>query len=139
MAGLFIVSYQIGDAKPGAPLFHVNLSVNTVDRTVGGSGQVTQATNPPLNIHVSALHGEYNYLTVQPNESHILVVAKGEVAHNFPPPAIGTILLPVELRLVLSHDWKTGTAYYKYPNVEGKQVTVENAPVKAVTPELLTP
>ena len=128
--GLFPVSYEIGGNMPGAPLFKVNLVVFTPARTVNGAGHITQATNPPLDVQTS-LFGQYTYMTVMPNNSHILVTALGHPTTLGP----GTPVSPpnVQLRMVLSSDWKSGTANYEYLGSNRQWHRVDNAPVKLVT------
>lgn len=128
--GLFPVSYEIGGNMPGAPLFRVNLVVFTPAKTVHGAGHISQATNPPLSVN-TILSGQYTYMTVMPNNSHILVTATGHPVALGP----GTPVLPpnVQLRMVLSSDWKSGTANYEYQDSNHHWHTIDNAPVKLVT------
>ena len=113
--GLFLANYQIGESIPGGIIFQTHFVVDAVNKTVSGYGSITQATNPPLDIKTE-LKGDYTYMTVMPNQSHILITAQGYPNFQFPKGAgIGPVILPnVELRMVLSSDWKTGTASYKY-------------------------
>jgi hypothetical protein len=132
--GLFIASYEIGGHMAGAPLFRVNFSVYTPGETVSGIGHITQATNPPLNIGTN-LHGQYTYMCVMPKSCHILVTATGYPIIKWPPfGGIGPVLLPnTELKVVLTEDWKSGTATYKYVDNEGNWQEVTDAPVKMVS------
>jgi hypothetical protein len=134
MTGLFIVSYEIGGNMPGAPLFKVNFSVFTPGETVNGIGHITQATNPPLDIATN-LSGQYTYMCVMPERCHILVTATGHPIIKWPQGGgIGPVIPPnVELRMVLSEDWKSGTANYKYQDSSGKWDEVTNVPVKMVS------
>ncbi|MGD8782762.1 MAG: DUF1842 domain-containing protein [Ignavibacteria bacterium] len=113
--GLFPVCYRIGGNMPGAPTFNVHLMVYTPDKRVNGFGEITQAISPPLEVPTHIL-GSYTYMTVMPDITHILVTATGYPPIQWPPhggigPAIPS---NVELRMVLSNDWSTGTAQYKY-------------------------
>ena len=73
--GLFPVSYRIGTGAPGAQSLALHLLVSTPDTKVNGTAAITQATNPPLDVH-SDVWGEYTYLTVMsPGVSKILVTA----------------------------------------------------------------
>lgn len=131
--GLFIATYNIGTGLDGAPNFHLGLAVNTVDKTVSGSGRITQAVNPPLDVR-SNLNGTFTYMTVMPKQTHILVVATGTPAIQWPPGGgIGPVLLPnVHLRMVLDSEWKSGTAYYKYQDEDGEWHELNDVPVKLV-------
>ncbi len=131
--GLFIVSYEIGGNMPGAPLFKVNFSVYTAGKILSGSGHITQATNPPLDIGTH-LHGQYSYMCVMPQTCHILVTATGyPIEHLSPLFGPGPVLpANIELRMVLNEDWKSGTANYKYIDNEGNWNEITDAPVKIV-------
>ncbi|MEW6734634.1 MAG: DUF1842 domain-containing protein [Acidobacteriota bacterium] len=130
--GLFVVSYDIGTDLIGAPLFKLHLSVYTPNKTVTGTGRITQTTNPPLDI-ATRVQGEYTYMTVMPNKSHILVTAVGYPIINWPAHAgIGPVIPPnVELRMVLEDNWSSGRAMYRYL-VDGSWHEVTDAPVKSV-------
>lgn len=136
--GLFIVSYEVGGTMPGAPLFKINLSVYTPDETVSGMGQITQAVNPPLDIG-TRLHGQYTYMCVMPQSCHILVTATGYPPIQWPQGGgIGPVIpANVDLRMVLTDDWKTGTANYKYLDASGTWHEIKDAPVKQVQGELV--
>jgi hypothetical protein len=131
--GLFLACYQIGGNQPGAPLFAVQLSVYTPGEKLSGFGRITQATNPPLDL-ATKLEGDYMYMTVMPNESHILVVATGYPPLDWPPHGgLGPVIPPnVQLRMVLTADWKGGTANYQYRAGDGSWRSVANAPVRSV-------
>jgi hypothetical protein len=129
--GLFPVCFEIGGNMPGAPRFRVNLVVFTPVKTVHGAGHITQATNPPLNIH-TILSGHYTYMTVMPNNTHILVTAMGHQIGGGGPG--GPVMPPnVQLRMVLSKDWKSGTADYEYLGSNHQWHQVHQAPVKLVS------
>jgi hypothetical protein len=57
-AAAFPTCYRIGTGLPGAPTLTVQWVVSTIHQTVSGVGTVTQAVNPPLNLHVN-MHGHY--------------------------------------------------------------------------------
>jgi hypothetical protein len=132
--GLFIACYEIGTGKPGAQLFSVNLGVYTPEETVSGSGLITQTTNPPLKISVH-LVGQYTYMCVMPKNCHILVTLNGYPIVKWPSlGGAGPVLQAVvELRMVLTDDWKSGTATYSYVDASGNKHEVKNVPVKQVT------
>ncbi len=131
--GLFPVCYEIGGDMPGAPLFKVSLTVYTPGKSVSGHGVITQATNPPLKVETK-LQGDFTYMTVMPKNVHILVVATGyPILHWSHHAGIGPVIGPnVNLRMVLTEDWKSGTANYQYLDANGNWVNIENAPVKIV-------
>lgn len=131
--GLFIASYAIGGEMPGAPLFKLNLSIYTPGETVSGIGHITQAVNPPLDIATN-LHGQFTYMCVMPHICHVLVTATGYPVIKWPHGGgIGPVIpANSELRMVLSDDWKSGTANYKYMDNEGSWHEITNAPVQII-------
>ena len=125
--GLFLASYTIASNNLEAPVFAVSLAVNTVDKAIDGAGRITQPLiNPPLDLR-TRLHGSYTSMTVMPDRSHILVVLSGEGAIGTTTTLTGT---NVELRMMLSSDWSSGTASYSYVNQRGAWVEVSNVAVR---------
>jgi hypothetical protein len=131
--GLFLACYEIGGDMPGAPLFKLNLGVYTPAETVSGIGHITQAISPPLDIGTK-LEGKYTYMCVMPKSCHILITATGHPMIKWPQGAgIGPVIPPnVDLRMVVTEDWKSGTANYNYCDDQGKWHEITNAPVKLV-------
>lgn len=132
-AGLFIACYEIGGDKAGAPTFKVNLSVYTPEKTVSGIGVIDQAVNPPLHI-TSSLHGTFTYMCVMPKNCHIQVRLTGHPVISWHQiNGIGPVIpANVEFIMVLTEDWKSGSANYSYLDKNGKWHEIENAPVKLV-------
>ena len=130
-AGLFIVCYTIETARTSAPVFNLNLTVNPPKGTVHGLGKIIQSTNPPLDL-TTRLDGSFTYMTVMPNNTHILVVATGyPVIHWHPYSGVSTVIPPnAELRMFLSRDWKSGTANYKYIDNQGDWHSISDVSVK---------
>jgi hypothetical protein len=107
--GLFPVSYRIGTGAPGAQSLALHLLVSTPNKYVNGTAAITQATNPPLDVH-SDVWGEYTYLTVMsPATSKILITAQG----NHGGPGSNSIN-NFNVRLVVGTDWREGVANYRY-------------------------
>jgi len=129
--GLFVASYEIGGEMPGAPTLYLNLSVYTPEEKINGHAHIFQATHPPLNLN-SKVDGEYTYMCVMPKNCHILVTAQGYPEIKWPKGAgLGPVILPnFELRMVLTENWKSGTANYKYQDNSGRWHEIKNAPVK---------
>jgi hypothetical protein len=124
--GLFPVSYRISTGLPGAPSLVLNLLVSAPQEQVNGNATITQAVNPPLDLH-SDVWGEYTYLTVMsPGVSKILITAQG----NHGGPGSNSIV-NFKIRLVVGTDWREGVANYEYYN--GSQwIEVTNAPAHLV-------
>jgi len=128
--GLFPVHYEIGEIKPENPLLNLRLLVYPPAKKITGIGVIQPREINPLYIETK-IEGTYSYMTVMPNTSHILVVATGysliddqQIVNGGPISA--SIL---ELRMVLSSDWKTGTANFSYLE-GGVWKTFENQPVR---------
>ncbi|WP_025130122.1 DUF1842 domain-containing protein [Pseudomonas sp. PH1b] len=120
--GLFPLSYRIGTSQPGAQTLILNLLVYTPEHSVRGTSSITQAVNPPLDLH-SDVWGQYTYLTVMsPSTSKILITAQG----NQGGPGSNSVI-NFKLHLVVGEDWKEGVANYQYYNGHS-WVTVNQVP-----------
>jgi hypothetical protein len=130
---LFPLGYRIGTSAPGAQSLALNLLVFTPDETVNGTAAITQATNPPLDVHAD-VWGEYTYLTVMsPGVSKILITAQGNHGGSG-----SNSMVNFKLQLVVGTDWKEGVANYSYLN--GQQwVEVNNAPAHLIEAVPLEP
>lgn len=118
--GAFHVKWVIGNIMPGAPLLHIDAVVVTAPRhTISGVAQLTQATNPPLDIHFD-ISGPYIDVTERAT-THFALLATS------PSGLLGAPYLM--LGMVLNADWKTGMASYRYVcgSTFGHQ---ENVPVR---------
>lgn len=123
--GLFPVSYVIGTGAAGAQRQELDLLIYTPGQSVRGTTQITQATNPPLNLHVD-VWGTYSYLTVlPPSQSKILVTLQG----NHGGPTANSPVIFKE-RLVLNVDWLTGVATYEYQVSPQEWISVGQVPAK---------
>jgi hypothetical protein len=81
--------------------------------------------NPALNVPTT-LEGDYTYMTVMPNETHILVVANGTGPIGLTTPLEGP---NTKLRMVLESDWASGTANFSYVDNNGRWQDVTDAKV----------
>lgn len=133
--GLFPITWNIGTGLLGAPSLNLACTVDTPHQVVQGIGHITQPVNPPVNV-ATAVSGTFTYMTVMPDETHILVVATGVPVVAWPPHGgVGPVLPPnFHLRMVLARDWSSGTAYYRYQNAEGAWIEVNDAPVAIAEP-----
>ncbi|HEY0554442.1 MAG TPA: DUF1842 domain-containing protein [Thermoanaerobaculia bacterium] len=133
--GLFLVKYQVGTGAPGAPALNLSLAVNTVHKAIHGIGEITQAVNPPVDVH-TRVDGTYLPILIMGGPS-ILVEASGMPPVHWPdrrrPQGPGPVILSnFFLRMVLQSWEGGGTAYYRYQNAEGQWVEVSDVPVKKV-------
>lgn len=138
MSSLFLASYKVTTPGVGGPLLTLHLTVDSEHETIHGLAEITQATNPPLQIK-SKLDGNFTYMTVMPNKTNILVVCQGWPIIHWPKDAgIRPVILEnFDLRMILEKDWKGGgIANYRYtedyPNwqvVRNAKVELEDSPV----------
>lgn len=138
--GLFPVSYITNGPVIGGAHLSLQLLVNTPARAVNGRGEVRQTTSPPLNL-ISSVHGDFTYMTVMPNDTHILVVLTGYPVVQMPPVGgPGPVILPnLQVRMVLSDDWKSGTANIRYQDNNGNWQELDNQSVQMVAAEEAVP
>lgn len=131
--GLFHLCLEAGTGAPGAQHMLMNLGVYTPQKTISGIGHLAQATNPPLGITVQ-LNGTYTYMCVMPKNCHIQILLTGTpIADTQPHGGPGQLPAPViSMVIVLTEDWKSGSANIKYLNSAGVWVELENVPVKQV-------
>ncbi|BAU28998.1 uncharacterized protein DUF1842 [Aneurinibacillus soli] len=127
--GLFLARYQIGGDKPGAPSFHLDLAVSTPKELVSGLGHITQAVNPPID-YTYHVQGNFTYMTVMPNDTHILVVGNGTRESILPGVDNSSDSPTLTFRIVLEGDWKSGVANYQYLDEDGNVHRISDAPVK---------
>ncbi|GGK35163.1 hypothetical protein GCM10010124_29810 [Pilimelia terevasa] len=132
--GLFIGSWQIGTRQAGAPTLSIHCTFDAASGSVHGLGQLQQSTDPPLDMSCR-LDGDYAYLTVMPDASHIMLTLTGHPALHWPTPGgPGPMVQPVlNLRMVLAADWQTGTATFQYRRPDGRWERVESAPCQTIT------
>ncbi|MBY8850708.1 DUF1842 domain-containing protein [Saccharothrix longispora] len=128
--GLFIGSWEAGARMPGAPLLRVDLMFEASSRYVSGHARITQAVSPPLDVRV-AVQGDYTYLTVEPDRTHILLTLSGYPAMSWPSRGgVGPVIPPeMTARIVLDPGWQGGTANYRYLDSAGSWHSVEAVPV----------
>ena len=125
IVGLFKADYIVGEVKPGAKICNLSLLVYTPKRKVYGIASVVQqAVNPPLHLDFK-VEGNYSIMTIMPRIVHIMVVLHG--------PGGIPIGSTFEIHMVLSENWKSGVASYKYrEDPRSPWIEVENAPVTLV-------
>lgn len=122
--GTFLVSYESVNVLAGGYALNLNLVIDKAHNTASGVAGVTQAINPPLDVKLP-VHGTVTDMTVMPNNTHHLVVLESS------NKLLGRHM---EVRLVTSDDWQTGTANVTlFLDTPGgvKQFTTEVKAVKA--------
>jgi hypothetical protein len=131
--GLFLVKYQVGTGEPGAPALNLSLAVNTVHRTIHGIGEISQAVQPPVDVH-TRVDGTYLPIVLMGSPS-LLVEASGIPPVHWPDRRVqgpGPVILPNFFLRMILQDWKEGTAYYRYKNAENEWIEVNDVSVKKV-------
>jgi hypothetical protein len=112
--GLFHVKY-ITSGPPGAPILHLDLLVNTPNKTITGWATVTAALAHPILVSCPVV-GVYSVMTVMPKITHIqlklhgVVLGDGNLAAAEPASAL------LEALAVLNDSWSTGEVQYTYLN-----------------------
>jgi hypothetical protein len=91
----------------GSPVLTLQFSVNSQSKHLSGFGHITQATNAPLNLSTQ-LSGDFKEISYQ--NLHLFIVE----AIGYQPSSLLPSLPNFKLLMVLSDDWKTGTAEYEY-------------------------
>ncbi len=118
---LYQNNYRISNNLMGGVSFNLSLIINRKTNRVVGTGNISQATNPRLNIETN-LVGDYSYMATM-KSCNILVVADGYAP--FAPLVMGAPqpIKNVTLRMSLEEDWKSGIAFYSYL-INGQWVNV---------------
>lgn len=130
---LFPACYLVGGNMPGTPLFRVNVLVNAPTRTMSGHGEVTWTNNQPLELKAELKGGYVTVAFVKKSRKVVATLTGYPVA--IWPPAAGLEPQQVpnsHLLMVLSSDWKSGTATFSFLDSVGKWQEIKDAPVKLV-------
>ncbi|MEM5331832.1 DUF1842 domain-containing protein [Paraburkholderia sp. JHI2823] len=108
---------------PGAPIIHFSLLVNPPSGNVSGVVEVTQTTNPPLDVEVKATGTLYQLGSDPVN----VVSLRGTYQYTLPPPAIGTILETFTALMLVDDKWN-GHGDFKWGMHGVINVPVKSAP-----------
>ncbi len=123
--GTFIARYKVTNHNVGGPTLYLNLVVTTPTEKVNGSAEVTIGSiNPPFELN-TPVSGDFTYMTVMPDNTHILVVLAS--------PILIQDGSEFTARLVLKGDWKSGVATYTFAGPNGF-TTIKDAKVELVEP-----
>jgi hypothetical protein len=119
--GLFHATYAVATPAIGSPLLTLSIVVDNPNKKVTGIARITQTTNPPLQFRAD-VWGSFS--TVQP----VLDAPPVNVLtlDGNPSGQYSMIAETFHFHGILSSDWKSGHASYRY--YEGERWhTVENA------------
>lgn len=133
MTNPLIAAYEISTGLAGAPALQIHVIYDIASATVTGSGHLTQAINPPLDLKVR-LNGSFISPLVQGAPSQFLVFLQGVPLVKWPKyGGIGPELpIVLDVTLTLNADRTEGTAHYAYLDANGKWQELNGVPVKAI-------
>lgn len=115
--------FTISTGAAGAPTLEVVITVPQNSSTATGTGRLTQATNPPLNV-MTAFHGQVHATGLGTTEQ--LYALQGQAL----PPYIGATFVS-QLSIALDGIWGTkGVASYIVYNDTPTPKIVDGAPVR---------
>ena len=123
--GLYLVNGQAGNVgTPGAPILHFSLLVNAVTGDVTGHAEQTQAVAPPGNkITIGNITGHVRYTGLGKYTKRVSL--EGSAIIPFPPPAIGSYVMPFTASFAIDNAWD-GRGGWTLGNT-----TVDNVPLTA--------
>lgn len=126
--GLYLVHGQAGNVgTPGAPILHFSLLVNAVSGDVTGHAEQTQSVPPPANkITIGNITGHVRSTGL--GKYTKVVSLQGSAIISFPPPAIGSYVMPFTASFAISDAWEGRGGWTLGNN------TVDNVPVNAEEP-----
>jgi len=103
--GLYYQRVSLANTRIGSPMLFLNMTVYTPTGDVNGSGKITRALAPPEGtLAIPQVKGGI-YHTGAPVDQQ-LVHLTGEYVYSFPPPAIGSALMPVTVAMCVDRNWK---------------------------------
>lgn len=131
--GLFLLQLESESAAIGAPILHLNLTVDTVNETTNGIAEVTQALANPL-VCTSHVTGPVIYQTVMGPGSTIRLNLTGYPVIHWPSGGgVGPVLLKnLTATVVLDQDWQSGDVRYQYQDKAGNWHNIYNQQIHAV-------
>jgi hypothetical protein len=104
-AGLYYQKVSLANTRIGSPTLFLNMTVYTPTGEVNGSGKITRALPPPEGILAIPQVKGGIYHTGTPVDQQ-LVHLTGEYVYSFPPPAIGSALMPITVAMSVDPRWK---------------------------------
>ena len=115
---LFLVSYSVSGLAGTTPSMQLNLTVDTVRRSVRGHANISSLVG---NVHKVAFNVDGYFLALD-GEPGIIVLRSAESYFPFPN------LPQLDLVLSLTNGWKEGRASYMYATTGvGERTVVQNS------------
>ena len=119
--GLFHLPLQSESSLFGAPILHLQLTVDSVNNKVSGGATVTQPLAKPV-VCTSHVTGNLIYETVlAPGKSMIRIDLTGYPVIHWPAGAgVGPVILKNFSAMILfDENWNNGTVHYQYATSTG--------------------
>jgi hypothetical protein len=124
---LFHVTYAVATPAIGSPLLKLSIVVDIPNGKITGIANITQTTNPPLKFRAD-VWGTFSTVQPVPDAPPVNIVT----LDGNPSGQYSMIAETFHFHGILSNDWKSGNASYRY--YEGERWhTVENAIVTVTT------
>ena len=119
--GLFLLPLQSESLLLGAPILHLQLTVDSVNNKVSGGATVTQPLAKPV-VCTSHVTGNLIYETVMaPGKSMIRIDLSGYPVIHWPAGGgVGPVILKnFSAMILLDENWNNGTVHYQYATSTG--------------------
>lgn len=119
--GLFLLPLQSESQLLGAPILHLQLTVDSVNNKVSGGATVTQPLAKPV-VCTSHVTGNLIYETVMaPGKSMIRIDLSGYPVIHWPAGGgVGPVILKNFSAMILfDENWNNGTVHYQYATSAG--------------------
>ncbi|SPE37280.1 conserved hypothetical protein [Candidatus Sulfopaludibacter sp. SbA3] len=111
--GTYLAQWRIGSGAPGAPTLDLKTVVSAPTHHMQGAGDITQAVNPPVNVH-TLVTGTFSQM------GQAVVISLTGI------PQLGTGIENFQCHLYLANGWnQEGVASYRFMN-NGTWHQVEN-------------
>jgi hypothetical protein len=125
---LFHVTYAVATPAIGSPLLTLSIVVDVPNGKVTGIANITQTTNPPLKFRAD-VWGSFSTVQPKPDAPPVNVLT----LDGSPSGQYSAIAETFHFHGILSVDWKSGHASYRYYEgerwhvVDNAIITVKNA------------
>lgn len=116
---MFLVTWQVGQAMPGATTLTLMCTVDTVHHIVNGSGEVF--FDQPVSVR-SQLRGSYRRVGIFGHKGYAVAIDghDSQGVHN------------LKLHMVMAEDWQSGNGSYSYRRPDGNWIHIGEQPVTKV-------
>ncbi|AOJ72381.1 MULTISPECIES: DUF1842 domain-containing protein [Burkholderia] len=119
--GLFPVQLRVATPNLGAPVLWLYLLVNEVEKIVSGFARITQPIYPPLHFR-ARVTGQFHLMRIDPLSPPMIALS----VTGSPSGPVAPQVVILEFNGLLTEDWQSGTANYRYLH-EGRWHSIEHA------------